>query len=129
MREVNVVAGRARSAGKASANVCRIARADERIASARDEPIVAVIHGAEDLVLEGLLAGQAADPRATLVSHGRPVSTACRASCVKAAKSSARGRVASGFAEEKTGGPPPTGNTHRLPGDSSVSSASGCSGS
>ena len=58
MREVNVVAGRARSAGKASANVCRIARADERIASARDEPIVAVIHGARTSSLKGCSKGR-----------------------------------------------------------------------
>ena len=63
MREVNVVAGRARSAGKASANVCRIARADERIASARDEPIVAVIQGARTSSLKACSNGQAADPR------------------------------------------------------------------
>jgi hypothetical protein len=129
MREVNVLAGRARSSGNASANVWRIARAEERIASARDEPIVAVIQGARTSSLKGCPNVRLRIHARTLVSHGSPVSTACRASCVKAAKSTARDRVESGVAEEKTGGPPPIGKTHRLPVDSTVSPAPGCSGS
>ena len=45
MRELNVEAPAKISAENASANVCRIARADDRSASWCDDPIVAVIHG------------------------------------------------------------------------------------
>jgi hypothetical protein len=40
-------------------------------------------------------------------------------------KSSARWGVASGFDDEKIGGPPAVGKVHRLAGASSVSSLSG----
>ena len=60
--ELYVVAPSRMLAGNASANVCRIDRADARRASPRAHPIVAVIHGYRTSVLEGLPQGQAADP-------------------------------------------------------------------
>ena len=56
-------------------------------------------------------------------------STASRASCVNAAKSTASSGVESGCDDEKIGAPPAVRKTHRLPGASSVASPSGWSGS
>ena len=64
-----------------------------------------------------------------MVSHGMSDSTACRASCVNIAKSTARCGVESGCDDEKIGAPPAVRKMHRLPGASSVASPSGCSGS
>ncbi len=50
------------SAGNASANVCRIERADARSASARDDPINAVIHGYRTSSLNDWLTERLADP-------------------------------------------------------------------
>ena len=77
-------------------------------------------------------AGRKGRPRihaSTVISHDMSDSTACRASCVNIAKSTARSGVESGCDDEKMGAPPAIGKMHRLPGACSVASASGCSGS
>ena len=126
---MNVVAGWRMSAGNASANVCRIDRADARRASSRAQPIVAVIHGYSTSCLNDGCKGRLRIQASTLVSHAMSDSTACRASWVNFAKSPARAGVESGCDDEKIGAPPRVRKMHRLPGDSSVASPSGCSGS
>ena len=64
-------------------------RADARSASAREHPIVAVIHGISDVVLERRRPGGRGSRRRRWSPTTCPTRTACRASCVKAAKSSA----------------------------------------
>src|SRR3954468_12986433 len=115
--------------GNERANVCRIERADVRIASARGAPIVAVIHGRRMMSLKRWLSGRLRTHASTVISHGMLESTANRASCVATANSIARAGVASGLVDVKYGVPPAAGKTHRLPGAFSVSSAAGCSGS
>ena len=116
-------------AGNASANVCRIDRADARRASLRAHPIVAVIHGYRTSFLKDCRRGRLRIQASTVISHDMSDSTACRASCVNAAKSTARSGVASGCDDEKMGAPPAVRKMQRLAGDSTVVSASGCSGS
>ena len=127
--EVYVVAPSAMLAGNANAKVCRIDRADARSASAREHPIVAVIHGYRTSSLNDGLTGRLRIHASTVISHDMSESTACRASCVNIAKSTACSGVASGCDDEKTGAPPAIGKMHRLPGACSVSSAPAWSGS
>ena len=65
----------------------------------------------------------------TVISHDMSDRTACRASCVNFAKSTARSGVESGCDDEKVGAPPAVRKMHRLAGASSVASRWGCSGS
>ena len=127
--EVYVVAGSRRSAGNASANVCRIDRADARRASLRAHPINAAIQGCRTSCLNDGCSGRLRIQASTVVSHGMSDSTACRASCVNVAKSIARSGVESACDDEKIGAPPAVRKMHRLAGDRTVASASGCSGS
>ena len=124
-----VVAPSRTLAGNARANVCRIDRADARRASARVDPIVAVIQGYRTSFLNERLRGRLRIQASTVISHDMSVRTACRASWVNIAKSTARSGVESGFDDEKVGAPPAVRKMHRLPGASTVASASGCSGS
>jgi hypothetical protein len=67
-------------AGNASANVCRIDRAEARRASSRAHPIVAVIHGYKTSFLKDRRRGRLRIQASTLISHDMSDSTACRAS-------------------------------------------------
>ncbi len=64
------------SAGNASANDCRIERADARSASVRGDPINAVIHGYRTSRLNVWLTERLLTQASTVVSHGRPDKTA-----------------------------------------------------
>ena len=116
-------------AGNASANVCRIDRADARRASPRVHPIVAVIHGYRTSFLNAGRKGRLRIQASTVISHDMSDRTACRASWVNFAKSTARCGVASGSDDEKMGAPPAVRKMHRLAGACNVASPSGCSGS
>ena len=127
--ELHVVAPSRMLAGNASANVCRIDRADARSASPRAHPIVAEIHGYRTSFLNDCRRGRLRIQASTVISHDMSDRTACRASCVNIAKSIARCGVESGCDDEKMGAPPAVRKMHRLAGASSVASPSGCSGS
>ena len=105
-----MVAPWARSAGNASANVCRIERADARSASARGDPINAVIHGYRISCLNDWLTGR---PRIHALDGGLPRHAGqdrlTREPRVSRANSTAGCGVASGCDEEKTGAPPAAG--------------------
>ena len=80
--ELYVVAPSRMLAGNASANVCRIDRADARRASARAHPIVAVIHGYRTSFLNDRRRGRLRIQASTVISHDMSDRTACRASPV-----------------------------------------------
>jgi hypothetical protein len=117
------------SAGNSRAKVCRMERADALIASARGDPIKAVIHGYRTASLNDWLTDRLLIHAATVISHRRPERTAARANRVKVTNSSATCGVASACEEEKTGASPLVGKMHRLAGASRVSSAAGWVGS
>ena len=128
--ELYVVAPEVGSGGNASAKVCRIERADTRSASAREHPMVAVIHGYSTSALNAGSRGSDTIHSSTVVSQASPSRTACRASWVKEANPSAVGSVSSGRVDVNRGGPPPViPNTHRLPGDTCVWRELGFAGS
>src|SRR2546423_8698975 len=117
------------SAENDNANVCRIDRADARSASARGDPIKAVVHGYATSVLNDWLTGRLRIQPWTVVSHGIFDRTAFRASSAKTANRIARCGVENGCDDEKIGAPPAVGKMHRLPGASKVESAPGWAGS